>query len=113
MEGQENTINSTDIELLSLWLTSGKVNCPSLFGSTPATGRSPRHSTARRGAGFGIYTAIDKYRPAPGRHVADVVSLTLSLQPINNFDVRVLWHRIVTDYNRDADILLFGLGYRF
>jgi hypothetical protein len=65
------------------------------------------------GAGFGFYTAIDKYRPAPGRHVSDVVSLTLSLRPINNFDVRLLWHRIVTDYNRDADILLWGLGYRF
>jgi hypothetical protein len=25
----------------------------------------------------------------------------------------LLWHRIVTDYNRDADILLWGLGYRF
>jgi hypothetical protein len=113
MEGQEKTINSTDIKLLSLWLTSGKANCPSLFGSTPVTGRSPRHSTARRGAGFGFYTAIDKYRPAPGRHVSDVVSLTLSLRPTNNFDVRVLWHHMVTDYNRDADILLFGLGYRF
>jgi hypothetical protein len=65
------------------------------------------------GAGFGVYTAIDKYRAAPGRHVSDVVSLTLSLRPIGNFDVRLLWHRIVTDYNRDADILLWGLGYRF
>jgi len=65
------------------------------------------------GAGFGFYTAIDKYRPAPGRHVSDVVSATLSFRPIKNFDVRFLWHRIVTDYNRDADILLWGLGYRF
>jgi len=65
------------------------------------------------GAGFGFYTAIDKHRPAPGRHVSDVVSLTMSLRPIKNFDVRLVWHRIVTDYNRDADILLWGLGYRF
>jgi hypothetical protein len=65
------------------------------------------------GVGFGFYTAIDKYRPAPGRHVSDVVSATLSFRPISSFDVRLLWHRIVTDYNRDADILLFGLGYRF
>ena len=60
-----------------------------------------------------FYTAIDKYRPAPARHVSDVVSATLSLRPIDHFDVRLLWHRIVTDYNRDADILLLGLGYRF
>jgi len=62
---------------------------------------------------YSFYTAIDKYRPAPGRHVSDVVSATLSLRPIRNFDVRLLWHRIVTDYNRDADILLWGVGYRF
>ena len=65
------------------------------------------------GAGFGFYTALDKYRPSSGRHVSDIVSLTLSLRPTRNFDVRLLWHRIVTDYNRDADILLLGLGYRF
>ncbi len=65
------------------------------------------------GAGFGFYTAVDKYRPAPGRHVSDVVSVTLSLRPIDNFDVRFLWHRIVTDYDRDADVLLWGVGYRF
>ncbi len=65
------------------------------------------------GAGCGFYSAIDKYRPAPGRHVSDVVSLTLSVRPIGNLDARFLWHRIVTDYNRDADILLWGLGYRF
>jgi len=42
-----------------------------------------------------------------------VASVTLSLRPINHVDIRFLWHRIVTDYNRDADILLWGLGYRF
>lgn len=65
------------------------------------------------GAGIGVYSAIDKYRPAPGRHASGVVSMTVSLQPIKNLDVRFLWHRIVTDYNRDADVLLWGLGYRF
>ena len=65
------------------------------------------------GAGFGFYSAIDKYRPAPGRHVSDVVSATVSVRPIKNFDIRFLWHRIVTDYNRDTDIVLWGLGYRF
>ena len=65
------------------------------------------------GAGFGFYTAIDKYRAAPGRHISDVVSATLSLRPIDHLDIRLLWHRIVTDYNRDADILLWGVGYRF
>jgi hypothetical protein len=70
------------------------------------------------GAGFGGYAAIDKYTPSAGRHVAGVVSATLSARPLQHWglyglDVRFLWHRIVTNYNRDTDILLFGLGYRF
>jgi hypothetical protein len=69
------------------------------------------------GAGLGGYSAIDKYRVTPGRHVSGVVSGTLSLRPpwppLDGFDIRVLWHRIVTNYNRDTDIVLAGLGYRF
>ncbi len=73
------------------------------------------------GAGFGGYSAIDKYRPAPGRHVSYIASATVSARPLaklensalQNFDVRFMWHRIVTDYSRDTDVVLFGLGYRF
>jgi uncharacterized protein YhjY with autotransporter beta-barrel domain len=65
------------------------------------------------GVGFGGYSAIDKYRSEPGRHVSDVVSATVSVRPLKNFDIRFLWHRIVTDYSRDTDVVLWGLGYRF
>ncbi|HEY7889821.1 MAG TPA: hypothetical protein VIC29_16495 [Steroidobacteraceae bacterium] len=77
------------------------------------------------GIGWGGYTAVDKSRPTAGRHVSYVVSVTLSARFPNlvpmwqstafaeRTDVRVTWHRIVTDYDRDTDILLFGLGYRF
>lgn len=77
------------------------------------------------GLGWGGYTAIDRSRPAAGRHVSYVVSVTLSARLLNlvpawkstavgeQTDVRVTWHRILTDYDRDTDILLFGLGYRF
>ena len=65
------------------------------------------------GAGFGFYSAIDKYRATPGRHVSDMVSVTLSLHPARNLAMRFLWHRIVTNYNRDADVLLLGVGYGF
>jgi hypothetical protein len=54
-----------------------------------------------------------------------VVSATLSARFLNlipglratvigqQLDLRFTWHRILTDYNRDTDILLFGLGGRF
>jgi hypothetical protein len=77
------------------------------------------------GLGWGGYTSVDKYRSSPGRFVSYVVSVTLSARPFNlvpglkstplgeRTAVRVTWHRIVTDYSRDTDILLFGVGYRF
>jgi hypothetical protein len=69
--------------------------------------RRPQYSGFQTAA---LLAIVGPLKPAL---VSDVVSLTLSLRPIRNFDVRLLWHRIVTDYNRDADILLWGLGYRF
>jgi hypothetical protein len=80
---------------------------------------------ASLGGGFGGYTAVDKYQPSAGRHVSYVVSATLSARFLNlipgiratelgqRVNFRFTWHRIVTDYNRDTDILLFGLGCRF
>jgi hypothetical protein len=70
------------------------------------------------GAGIGLYSAIDKYMPGPGRHASGIISAALSFRPLHFWgvealDIRFLWHRIVTDYNRDTDIVLWGMGYRF
>jgi hypothetical protein len=65
------------------------------------------------GAGFGGYAAIDKYRAEPGRHISGIVSATVSCRILKNLDLRFLWHRIVTNYSRDTDVVLGGLGYRF
>jgi hypothetical protein len=65
------------------------------------------------GAGLGAYLAVDKDRVPPGGHVSGVISATASVRPLRNFDIRCIWHRIVTNYNRDADAFLWGLGYRF
>ena len=65
------------------------------------------------GFGAGVYAAIDKYRATAGRHLSSIVSLTLSYRLVDQLAVRADWHRIGTNYDRDTDILLFGLGYRF
>jgi hypothetical protein len=77
------------------------------------------------GAGAGGYVAFDKYRPTPGSHVSGVISATLSVRldgllgaVWHGFEAdwekhivtRVIWHRMVTDYSRDTDVLLFGLS---
>jgi hypothetical protein len=65
------------------------------------------------GIGAGAYSAIDKYQQAPGRHLSGVVSLTMSFRIVEHLDARFNWHRIVTNYDRDTDIVLYGLGYRW
>ena len=65
------------------------------------------------GIGAGVYAAIDKYHPTPGRHVSAILTMTMSYRVLDRADLRFNWHRIVTDYNRDTDIVLLGLGYRF
>lgn len=74
------------------------------------------NGNASVGIGWGGYTAVDKSRPTTGRHISYVVSTTMSARLPDlgeRTDIRVTWHRIVTDYDRDTDILLFGIGYRF
>jgi hypothetical protein len=65
------------------------------------------------GVGLGAYAAIDKYRPTSGRHVSGIVTMTMSYRFLDRVNARFNWHRIVTDYDRDTDIVVLGVGYRF
>jgi len=70
------------------------------------------------GVGGGVYGAIDHYQAneasgSSGREVSGIVTLTASYQLADHLRARINWHRIVTDYSRDSDIILLGLGYQF
>lgn len=70
------------------------------------------------GVGIGPYLAVDKHRSALSEESGDetlaaLVSLTASYRYQPRWLVRALWNRIATDYSRDTDMFLFGLGYRF
>jgi len=70
------------------------------------------------GAGVGPYAFLDKKHPAdPARKnpaaLAPLVSLTASLRLSEFCTMRMVFDRVVTSYNRDADIFLLGLGYRW
>jgi len=64
------------------------------------------------GVGYGGYYAVDAYH-AERRHFLGVVTTTMSWHITKALLARLSWHRIVSDYDRDSDILLVGLGYRF
>lgn len=70
------------------------------------------------GAGAGVYYAIDPFRdrqPAQegDEALAGIVTATSSLRFDRHWLARVSWNRVVTDYSRDSDVILLGLGYRF
>jgi hypothetical protein len=64
------------------------------------------------GAGAGSYIAIDRYHPQPdGRHISGIVTMSTSYHFTPRSLGRASWHRIVSDYDKDADIFLLGLGH--
>ncbi|WP_051710051.1 hypothetical protein [Andreprevotia chitinilytica] len=69
------------------------------------------------GVGAGAYISID-HRDVAGdtRNYSDVsgiVTLTASYRVADHWRARLDWHRIVTTYSKDADIVLLGAGYQF
>jgi hypothetical protein len=64
------------------------------------------------GVGFGPYIAVDHYR-GEGRDVLGLLSTTFSYRFARSWNARLTWHRSVSRFDRDTDILLAGIGYRF
>jgi hypothetical protein len=70
------------------------------------------------GVGGGIYVVLDRYQHLlenreSGQALSGLVTLTGSYRFHPDWDLRTSWNRIVTDYNRDTDVILGGVGYRF
>ena len=74
------------------------------------------------GIGIGPYIFLDRKHPVNsgqtlnvGRKnpaaIAPIVSLTVARQLSDHWIVRAVWHRVTTNYSRDSDIFLIGLGY--
>ena len=64
------------------------------------------------GLGYGAYFAVDEYHSGP-RKVQGILSTTFSYHIARGWLGRITWHRIASTYDRDSDILLLGVGYRF
>jgi hypothetical protein len=70
------------------------------------------------GFGVGPYLLFDRKRaPIAGqdnpRNLAALVSPTATVRLSDHWQARLTWNRVVSSYNRDADIFLLGLGYRW
>jgi hypothetical protein len=74
---------------------------------------SPRFSI---GVGLGPYFATTALRRADGRdlpRVSALVSVTGAYAITPAWTGRLTWNRVRSSYDRDTDVVLFGLGYRF
>jgi hypothetical protein len=71
------------------------------------------------GVGAGAYITIDNYNktPTPANEgdelLSGITTLTASYRIDPHWALRASWNRIVTNYDRDTDVLLGGIGYRF
>jgi hypothetical protein len=67
------------------------------------------------GAGFGPYLAHDKYQQGnEDKTKLDwAASFSASVRFLERFALRASWSRIITTHDRDTDVFLGGLSYRF
>jgi putative salt-induced outer membrane protein YdiY len=64
------------------------------------------------GIGGGLYEAHDKYRDST-LDTNGIITMTGSYRLYDNWFARVSWGRIVSNYDKDSDLILVGLGYKF
>jgi hypothetical protein len=69
------------------------------------------------GVGGGAYITIDNYNKTSANEgdelLSGITTLTASYRIDPHWALRASWNRIVTNYDRDTDVLLGGIGYRF
>lgn len=70
------------------------------------------------GGGLGPYVYLDHKHPVTAGKknpaaIAPLASLTFSVRLADHWIMRLVFDRVTSSYNRDADIFLLGLGYRW
>jgi hypothetical protein len=97
------------------WIDEGDARLIRRNGIVAQLWLEPTFDQARYtlGAGVGTYLAVDHYREDKGSFASGIVTLTASYHLGSRWVARFSWNRIVSKYDRDADIILLGAGYRF
>jgi hypothetical protein len=97
------------------WMDEGDARLIRRNGIVTQLWLEPTFDDARYtlGAGLGTYLAVDQYRDDKGSFASGIVTLTASHRLGQRWVARFSWNRIVTKYDRDTDIILLGVGYRF
>jgi hypothetical protein len=96
------------------WLKEGDVRLARRDGIVAQAWLEPSFYRERftLGVGAGGYIAVDSDH-AQGRSALVMLSTTFSYHFAHGWVGRLTWHRVSSNYDRDSDILLAGLGFRF
>ncbi|MGI4856447.1 MAG: hypothetical protein ACRYHA_05895 [Janthinobacterium lividum] len=70
------------------------------------------------GLGLGPYVAADTYRVSrdstrTGAKVSGLLTMSAAYRFADHWVARISWNRTVTRYDRDTDMFMAGVGYRF
>ena len=64
------------------------------------------------GLGGGGYLAVDHYRPGE-KDLMGLIGTTASYRVADHWSARLEWQRVASTHDRDSDIVLLGMAYRF
>src|SRR5262245_52946222 len=97
------------------WLNEGDPRLVGRYGIVTQGWYEPSFSGDRYtlGIGLGLYIAVDEERE--GDHdafAAGILTMTGSYRIGRDWTARFSWSRVLSNYDRDTDILLFGLVLR-
>ena len=98
------------------WMDEGDARLVRRDGAVAQAWLEPGFSGDRftLGVGFGAYFAEDRRADGDDRTaVSPIVTLTASARLGGRWTGRVSWNRVVSDDDRDSDVIVLGLGYRF
>ena len=98
------------------WLHEGDAHLVGRYGVVTQGWYEPSFFNDRftLGVGLGVYVAVDEDREGDhGAFAAGMFTMTASYRMGRDWTARFSWNRVLSNYDRDSDILLLGLGYRF
>ena len=98
------------------WINEGNPNLVGRYGIVTQGWYEPSFSGDRftLGIGLGLYLAVDEDREGDhGAFGAGMLTMTASYRAGRDWTARFSWNRVLSNYDRDTDVLLFGVGYRF